>query len=388
MKTKIQLALLLLTGTMGALALFPSSARPDPSNSAWQVFPSPNVGSQDNVLIAVAGSSRSDVWAVGQYVPDNGTNHTNTLALHYNGSAWSVVPSPSAPDTATAFLSVTAAYSRAWAVGYGLPTFFAQSLIAAWDGSHWTLVPHPQPGMSDMLFAVEAVSDRDVWAAGWRRTDDTVFHTLVEHFDGTKWTAVPTPDPGALGNQLYGLHAIASNDIWAVGQKLTGTGPDSSLVLHWNGSSWTEVNVAPMAKAGTELLSVAGHWAGGLLAVGESQDYVQSSRTFAVRAGSFHWGIVPSGNVGTGENHLVSVAVNEAGNAWAVGHSADAEDKNGLTLIERFDGSSWTVVPSPNGTTDGNNFLGGIAVVGGELWAVGTFDGPDAAQTLILHSSR
>ena len=99
-------------------------------------------------------------------------------------------------------------------------------------------------------------------------------------------------------------------------------------------------------------------------------------------------GIVPSGNVGTGENHLVSVAVNEAGNAWAVGHSADAEDKNGLTLIERFDGSSWTVVPSPNGTTDGNNFLGGIAVVGGELWAVGTFDGPDAAQTLILHSSR
>jgi hypothetical protein len=46
------------------------------------------------------------------------------------------------------------------------------------------------------------------------------------------------------------------------------------------------------------------------------------------------------------------------------------------------------VVPSPNGTTDGNNFLGGIAVVGGELWAVGTFDGPDAAQTLILHSSR
>jgi len=41
-----------------------------------------------------------------------------------------------------------------------LPTFFAQSLIAAWDGSHWTLVPHPQPGMSDMLFAVEAVSDR------------------------------------------------------------------------------------------------------------------------------------------------------------------------------------------------------------------------------------
>lgn len=39
---------------------------------------------------------------------------------------------------------------------------------------------------------------------------------------------------------------------------------------------------------------------------------------------------------------------------------------------------------SPNATTDGNNFLGGIAIIGSDVWAVGTYDGPDAAQTLIL----
>jgi hypothetical protein len=93
----------------------------------------------------------------------------------------------------------------------------------------------------------------------------------------------------------------------------------------------------------------------------------------------------PSGNVGTGENHLVGVALDSRGVAWAVGHSADVQDKNARTLIARNDGSSWTVVSSQNATVKGNNMLGGIAIVGGDMWAVGSFDGVNAAQTLVMH---
>ena len=381
MKTQTRIALGAIScGLITALTL---SARSDASKD-WTIVTSPNIGSQDNTLVAIAGNSASDIWAVGQYVPDSGTNHTNTLTLHYDGSAWSVVPSPSAPDTATSFLGVATAGKRAFAVGYGLPNFYGQSLIGAWNGKSWALMDHPQLGMSDMLFSVQALSDHDVWAAGWYRTIDNVFHTLVEHFDGHSWSVMPTPNPGAIGNQLYGLRVFACDDAWAVGQQISGTSPDTTLVLHWDGQQWNNVSTQPLGKAGNELLSVAGLSSDRLFGVGESQNYVQSSQTFALGSGKSKWSILPSDSVGTGENHLVSVAVTKKGEAWAVGHSADVYDKNALTLIEHFDGSAWKAVTSPNATTDGNNFLGGIAVIDGDLWAVGTYDGANAEQTLIL----
>jgi len=367
-----------------AFAALPSAAH---SECTWGIFPSPNVGGQDNALVSVAGSSPSNVWAVGQYAPDSNPNQTNTLALHFDGSSWSVVQSPSA-DTATSFLGVTTTGRRAWAVGYGLDPFFSKSLIAAWDGTSWALMPHPRTGVSDLLFSVAALNDHDVWAVGWTRTADTVFHTLVEHFDGSAWTVVETPDPGRYGNELYGVRAFASNDVWAVGQKLTGSAPDAALVLHWDGSCWQEVVSPGLSGAGTELLAVAGLSSSRLFAVGESQDYVESSRTFAVRSTGPRWSIQPSGNVGPGENHLVAVAVDSRGVPWAVGHSADADDKNAQTLVERNRGRDWEVVTSPNGTDDGNNMLGGIAAIGRDLWAVGSYDGANAVQTLILRCSQ
>ena len=45
--------------------------------------------------------------------------------------------------------------------------------------------------------------------------------------------------------------------------------------------------------------------------------------------------------------------------------------------------------PGPGEANDGSTILGGVAAVaGGEAWAVGLFDVPDARQTLILHHAR
>ena len=51
--------------------------------------------------------------------------------------------------------------------------------------------------------------------------------------------------------------------------------------------------------------------------------------------------------------------------------------------------SVWNRVPSPSPGGDGDTELAAIAEVGRhDLWAVGRFDGPDAAQTLALHRCR
>jgi hypothetical protein len=99
-----------------------------------------------------------------------------------------------------------------WAVGYGDfisgPT---EMLIEHWDGSSWSIVDANVYNQS--LFAVTAVSARDIWAVG--SSDNP--STLIEHWNGTNWSAVPSPAPGAYS----GLNGVArvpgTKQLWAAG---------------------------------------------------------------------------------------------------------------------------------------------------------------------------
>src|SRR6516162_9621470 len=113
----------------------------------WRQVPSPNVGSSDNVLAAVAANCASDIWAVGQFAPDSNPNITQTLTQHFDGHNWTVVPSPNVGTLANALFGVAVTPGRAWAVGYVMDdTSKQQSLIEAWDGTQWSIVDHPQAG--------------------------------------------------------------------------------------------------------------------------------------------------------------------------------------------------------------------------------------------------
>src|SRR5205807_1225568 len=96
--------------------------------------------SQNNFLIGVKARAADDVWAVGSY--ENGGGVDGVTIVHWDGSAWTVSPTPHLPGYMTRLMSVTAvAANRAWAVGYYLN---AQStLILQWDGSAWTQAPSP-----------------------------------------------------------------------------------------------------------------------------------------------------------------------------------------------------------------------------------------------------
>src|SRR6478609_1772270 len=96
---------------------------------AWRqvVIPLPLGNSQ---LDGVAGLSPSDVWAVGSY--GDGTV-TQTLTMHWDGSQWSIVPSPNVGANST--LSAVAApvghqpSNGVWAIGYSGVVGASQTLI-------------------------------------------------------------------------------------------------------------------------------------------------------------------------------------------------------------------------------------------------------------------
>jgi hypothetical protein len=77
------------------------------------------------------------VWAVGFRAS---LDYPRTLIVHSNGATWSVVPSPSRsphPDQLQGVAVLSRRY--AWAVGYQ----GNKILIERWNGTAWTVQPSP-----------------------------------------------------------------------------------------------------------------------------------------------------------------------------------------------------------------------------------------------------
>src|SRR5207237_8953900 len=111
----------------------------------------------------VGAVAANDVWA-SRY-SRGGDYHT--LTMHWDGSAWSIGSSPS--NNKNTYLRGVAAIASndVWAVGsseYGGVNNESHAVIEHWDGSAWSIIPSPnQDGYLYQLYGVAAVSSNDVW---------------------------------------------------------------------------------------------------------------------------------------------------------------------------------------------------------------------------------
>jgi erythromycin esterase-like protein len=171
---------------------------------------------------------------VGDY--NNGTAE-RTLIEHWNGTAWKQVTSPNARGSDYDVLDAVAATSstNAWAVGDYYNGTANQTLIEHWNGRAWKQVTSPNPGgssHSNFLDAVAATSSTNAWAVG-DYNNGTAERTLIEHWNGTAWKQVTSPNPGGSShsNFLDAVAATSSTDAWAVGDYYNGT-TDQTLATH------------------------------------------------------------------------------------------------------------------------------------------------------------
>lgn len=89
------------------------------------------------------------------------------------------------------------------------------------------------------------------------------------------------------------------------------------------------------------------------------------------------WSVVSSPNPSTVANQLVAVSAPSSSDAWAVGQataaplSASGGDFTDAPIIERWDGNRWVVTPNPT-LGNGDHYLTGIAAISpADVWAVG-----------------
>ena len=372
-------SILLIKGFMGHAAHAAPASKATPASACqWSVVASPNVGSKTNdTLNGVAAITANDVWAVGDYTKPDGA--LLTLAEHWDGSAWSIVPTPNLHIGGTFLESVSSdATNDVWAVGASERVRSSyNTFVEHWDGTQWNIISSPNVGTNDVLYGVAALAPDNVWAVGEYNNGDNV---LIEHWDGTQWSVVPGVNPGNVNNSFYSVTAISANDIWAVGfTSSTSSVHEQTLIEHWNGTQWSRVSSPNVPKIGNFLLSVSASATNNVWAVGY---LVSNQQTLTERWDGTKWSLVPGIPAHSGSyvqfNGVVALSTN---NVWAAGY-ADTERQ---TLIGRWNGTKWNAVSSPSPGMQGNVLKGITSVPStNQLWSVGfTYNTSGLVQTLI-----
>jgi hypothetical protein len=214
------------------------------NGKAWtiQSFQAAPAGSE---FAGVAALSPSDAWAVG-WTGSNSQGIQQTLIEHWNGKAWTLVPSWNQPGATSNVLHGVTAVSagNAWAVGNTILGGRSKMLALHWNGQHWTPAHTSTPGGDGALIGVTASWTNNIWAVGYTNptqcgnSSGPGCQTLIEHWNSVagRWRLIPSPNPPSdYLNILEGISAVSRTNIWAVGS----TDWESTIIVHWNGSTWS-----------------------------------------------------------------------------------------------------------------------------------------------------
>jgi hypothetical protein len=280
---------------------------PASAATGWTVITAPGPAAGITSSFAL---SDTDAWAVGNY---SNAGVVTPTSLHWNGSAWSSVPTP-APTAGTGswYLQSIAASSStdAWAVGQDVVSPRQKlSLYEHWNGAAWSVVSGPNEGP---LTSVLDFGPTDAWALA-------EFATL--HWNGTAWSVVS--NGLALGGSA--VSADSPTDFWVIYR--------NDQVTHYNGTSWTVSTVSPASQPVIEsvkALSPTDVWIAGATTLG-------TAATFLAHYNGTAWQTMtpPSAISDTG---VPAMTARSDSDLWLFTYN---------NQIANWNGSSWTTTPIP-----------------------------------------
>jgi len=355
------------------------SPRSTPGQCDWQVVASPNEG-QDSALKDVLALSSTNVWAVGTAGQiRSGDGPTAPLIEHWDGSAWTAVPSPFMPKGQAELRSIDGVASNdLWAVGFAN----SHALVEHWDGTIWSLVQTPRLGTTVSLDGVAAVSPTDVWAIGaayaprLRR-----FRPIAEHWDGSVWTATVLPWQRRSEVSPGGIVALSSTDVWATGYWEFPDRDRNPTSYHWDGSAWSEV--LPPSPLDSDAFDISASGPNDAWIVGLYFSTQGPIKTLVEHWDGTTWSYVRSPNHNSSDAELFGVVAINSADAWAVGHYY-AGGTQTVPLAEQWDGTRWNTVETPP-LTENLGILDAVdAAPNGDLWAVGQRE--DVSETTPLQT--
>ncbi len=200
------------------------------NGKGWRVLstPSPRLDGGDQ-LVTVACVSVADCFGVG--VENGGTKDARPLVEHWNGAAWSLVPTPSVPGAVLESLSCPSAAS-CFVVGIAdSASGLGRPLVEHWNGHSFALSPAPPIG--GQLFSVSCGGPASCVAVG-----NGGGTSLLLELAGGSWRVSQELHRGTLG----AVACASPSSCFAVG----------GITAHWNGRAWMlgRPAAAPSSLAG------------------------------------------------------------------------------------------------------------------------------------------
>jgi hypothetical protein len=275
-----------------------------------------------------------------------------------------------------------------------------------WDGSAWTVLPTPAAGLSPGLVSVSCASPTFCVAVGSTKSGGRVTvgqqggggrnpHALLEVWDGSAWTVRPTPLGSASTSRLFGVSCVSSQFCVAVGS----TGFQNAQALRWNGQAWQRLTL-PTVKWGPTLTAVSCVATNACTAVGSydvNKVGVADLRPLAESWTGGRWTVAKPpperdsfhGKPFNNFTWLTAVSCVSRGSCLATGLTLRTQNifpQGGFA--DRWDGHRWTAAI---GGIARNSPLNGVSCVGvDDCYAAGQFDPrtitrPSAQRPMVEH---
>jgi hypothetical protein len=246
----------------------------------------------------------------------------------------------------------------------------------------WVQMSSRSPGaVGNSLYGVTALSSRNVWAVGEYFVGVNT-KTLIEHWNGKTWEVVQSPNAGT-GDLLNSVYAVSPANIWAAGDYFSSSG--RTLIEHWNGKTWKIVSSPNLGLGSNDLTAVRGTSAHDIWAVGDAVTSYPVAKTVILHWNGRRWQLVSSPSVANRPNFLTAVRPLSATEAWAVGRYVSASGSS-RTLTLLWSTRHWRITASPGGPGTSDDTLRGVLVSSpASAWAVGDYSTGAIDKTLILH---
>jgi hypothetical protein len=338
-----------MLGAVVALVVASAVAVPV-ADAAWSVAPG-TVPTNTSTTRGVYCTSASSCLLVGTQAGIS----TNELAASWDGTSFTAMT----PSSATSELyGTTCSPTLCWAVGSDFATPSTPAPHAEYyDGTGWTTTSTPSPtgALSAELDRISCPTSSFCAAVGWYDTGGTAV-ALIEHYNGTSWSLVtPTLPANTIGAKLTGVACTSASACWASGYiEVTGQ-PRKTLILTWNGTSWTvQTSANPSGANLAQLNGMTCTSSSACMAVGQYIDGSNVQHALAEEWNGTSWTLrsVPDPASGTAPT-LVDVGCSSSSTCEAVGFYNSATPSL-VPLAAGWNGSTWALqsVPVPAGTTD------------------------------------
>ena len=350
----------------GVLALWLGSAA-GAAASGWKVQRTPNpVGARHSQLVGVSCASTRSCIAVGYSTTADGA--FVALAERWDRGGWSIQSPPKPAGARTSVLSGISCVSRTacTAVGYFTTRAgVAVTLAERWDGVNWSVqgTPNPSGAPYSYLVGVSCASRRSCTAVGSFGNTAGREVVLAERLDGARWSIQSVPSPaGATNSALKDVSCSSTSACTAVGDVLNPDAVDVTLAERWDGTAWTiQPSANSLFATYSRLVGVSCPSISSCDAVGFFENGAGHFVTLAERWDGTSWTIQPTPNPNRARSsQLLAVVCSSANACTAIGSFANSGGAF-VTLAERRKRPGWAIQRTARPADAPNSGLDAVA---------------------------